>query len=76
VPLDSLSGPVDVIGLIRTDSGKYAQNVRDYIRIKSAPAGPYTASFMLDAGSYVCILVVREQATGRMYGETINFEVK
>jgi beta-lactamase regulating signal transducer with metallopeptidase domain len=83
VPMDSLSGPVDVIGLIRTNSDETPQTgglkpklatVRDYI--KDAPAGPYTATFTLDAGAYVCNVVVREQATGRMFGETINFEVQ
>jgi beta-lactamase regulating signal transducer with metallopeptidase domain len=84
VPMDSLSGAVDIIGLIRTISGERPQSVglkppatatvRDYI--KNAPAGPYTAPFTLDAGSYVCAVVVREQGTGRVYGETINFEVK
>jgi beta-lactamase regulating signal transducer with metallopeptidase domain len=74
VPMDSLSGPVDIVGVIRTGSGKTSQGVRDYI--KAAPAGPYTANFTLDPGSYVGSVIVKEQATGRMFGETINFEVK
>jgi beta-lactamase regulating signal transducer with metallopeptidase domain len=85
-PMDSLSGPIDVFGIIRTSSGEEPQSagrkpaaiatVRDYIKFEAAPAGPYTANFTLDAGSYICNLVVREQNTGRMFGETINFEVK
>jgi beta-lactamase regulating signal transducer with metallopeptidase domain len=86
MPMDSLSSPLDVIGLIRSSSGETHETgglkpaklatVRDSIRFSTPPAGAYTASFTLDAGSYVCSLVVRERATGRVYGETINFEVK
>ena len=78
VPLDSLSGRVDILGQIKMllDTGATGQivaSVRDNVQ---ASAGTYQAKFMLTAGSYVCGLIVKEQATGRMYGETINFEVK
>ena len=78
VPLDSLSGVVDILGEIkmRLDTGAAGQNVaavRDSIQ---ASAGTFRANFTLSAGSYVCGLIVRERATGRMYGETIDFEVK
>ncbi|HYW46247.1 MAG TPA: M56 family metallopeptidase [Bryobacteraceae bacterium] len=75
VPLGSLSGRVDIAGQIKTrlDTAPAVANVRDFIQ---ASAGTYQTGFTLKAGSYVCDLIVREQATGRIYGETINFEVK
>ena len=78
VPLDSLSGRVDVIAEVLTRSetgaaGRMAASLRDSAL---ASAGMMQATFGLDPGSYVCHLLVRERATGRMYGETINFEAK
>ena len=69
---------VDILGQIKTrlDTGAAGQNVaavRDSIR---ASAGAFQANFTLSAGSYVCGVIVRERATGRMFGETIDFEVK
>jgi hypothetical protein len=76
-PLDSLSGQVEFFGQIKTlsDTGvmKPIAFVRDNLQ---ASGGPGTANFVLKAGSYVCSLVVKEQATGKVYGETIRFEVK
>jgi beta-lactamase regulating signal transducer with metallopeptidase domain len=73
VPLDSLSGQIDIVGQIKWASGSVAGVVRD-----NAPAstGVYRTNFTLATGSYVCSVLVREQATGRMFGETINFDVK
>ena len=73
VPLDSLSGQIDIVGQVAWTAGHVAGVVRD-----TAPAseGTYRASFTLATGSYVCKVLVREQVTGRMFGETINFEVK
>ena len=31
---------------------------------------------MLEAGSYVCKVLVREASTGRIFTEAINFDVK
>ena len=82
VPLDSLSGRIDVLGVIKalpqTGAGEApAASVRDYLNLaQPAPHPMYNAGFMLQAGSYVCRLLVREQATGRTYTEVINFEVK
>jgi hypothetical protein len=36
----------------------------------------YNTGFTLQAGSYICRVLVREQATGRVYTEAINFEVQ
>jgi hypothetical protein len=78
VPLDSLSGRVQVVAEIvpranTVATGKPVAVVRDNIQ---AAAGTYQANFTVPAGSYVCALIVKEQATGRTYGEVINFEVK
>ena len=79
MPLDSLSGRVDIVGQIRMGSnagakGPIVANVQD--NSQAPAAGAYTAHFTLGPGSYVCSLLVREQDTGRMFGETINFEAK
>ncbi|MGA3016369.1 MAG: M56 family metallopeptidase [Bryobacteraceae bacterium] len=79
IPLDSLSGRVDILGEIRTLSntgaeGSAVANVRD--SADASTGGDWEANFTLEPGSYVCRVLVREQATGQMYGETINFEVK
>ena len=81
VPLDSLSGRIDIEGQIKTrlDTGAGAQNVANFAGFRDniqAAAGTYQGNFILKPGSYVCDLIVREQATGRIYGETIRFEVK
>jgi hypothetical protein len=78
VPLDSLSGKLDIIGQIKTRpvagaAVPVAAIVRDSVQ---ASAGTYQATFILDPGSYVCTLLVREQATERMFTETIDFDVK
>jgi hypothetical protein len=77
VPLDAMSGRVDILGQIKTlgdaEPARQVGLLRDGLQ---AGAGTYQAKFILNAGSYVCSLIVREQATGRMYGETITFEVK
>jgi beta-lactamase regulating signal transducer with metallopeptidase domain len=85
MPMDALSPAVDIMAQVRTNSGQALQDagvktdvtsgVRDFIKWSAPETPTYTASFTLDPGSYLCIVVVREQATGRMYGETINFEV-
>jgi GWxTD domain-containing protein len=72
VPLDSLAGRVDILAEIRAGNTVVA-NLRDWIPSSSAA---FQAAFVLDPGSYVCRLIVREQSSGRMYGETIDFEVK
>jgi GWxTD domain-containing protein len=78
VPLGSLSGSVDFIGEIRVVSsagvtGSTAASVRDYIQ--TANGGNWQSQFTLAPGAYVCRLVVRENATGQIFTEVINFEV-
>ncbi len=77
VPLDSLSGRIDITGeiLMRSNTGAVGPalaNVRDQVQ---ATAGTWEANFTLAAGSYTCHLIVKEQVTGRMFGEVIDFEV-
>jgi beta-lactamase regulating signal transducer with metallopeptidase domain len=92
IPLDSLSGRVDVVAVVikrSGASGTVVANVHDTILERSpvkilkrppimwpAEASPWQAHLALDPGSYVCGLVVRERSSGRIYGETIDFEVK
>jgi BlaR1 peptidase M56 len=72
-------------------SGTVVANVHDTILerspvklLKRPPAkwpaetslASWQAHLALDPGSYVCGLVVKERNTGRIYGETIDFEVK
>ena len=87
IPLDSLSGRVDVVAVVikrSGASGTVVANVRDTILERSpvkilkwrAEESPWQAHLALDPGSYVCGLVVKERTSGRIYGETIDFEVK
>jgi hypothetical protein len=80
VPLDSLSGQIDIIGQVNPvpNTGAGGALLQDHVRFGGGQSTPrsYQASFTLPAGSYVCAFVVKEQATGRLYGETINFEVQ
>jgi len=82
VPLDGLSGRVDLLGRIRLRLAPgvsanlvptFVANLRDTV---DAAAGTYQAAFTLKAGSYACDLLVRERASGKMYSEVINFDVK
>ncbi|HEY6346898.1 MAG TPA: M56 family metallopeptidase [Bryobacteraceae bacterium] len=88
IPLDSLSGRVDIVAAVikrSGASGTMVENVRDTI-LEASPAGiafantdapgSWQAHLTLDFGSYVCALVVKERSTGRIYEETIDFEVK
>jgi beta-lactamase regulating signal transducer with metallopeptidase domain len=78
VPLASIAGEVDIVAQIKTagnssETGRTLAAVRDHFQPK---AGTYVAKFILGAGSYVCSLIARDQTSGNVYGETIDFEVK
>jgi hypothetical protein len=78
IPLDSLSGTIDVVAQIRTRldtgaGGAVVANLRDSAQ---ASAGSYQANFTVSPGAYVCNVLVREQSTGRAFGEKINFDAK
>jgi VWFA-related protein len=70
VPLGSLAGPVDIVAQIGPNS---VAALRDSVKL---PAGVYRRAFTLPAGSYTCAIVIRDRATGQLYGETIAFDVK
>jgi len=82
VPLDSLSGVVDIIAQVkaRSATGQEEQvvgNLRDSITLNgTSQSGMYGSEFRLEAGSYVCRVLVREATTGRIFTEAINFDVK
>ncbi len=78
IPLASLSGRVDILAQIRmlTSANAAGQTIANSRDVVQASAGIQRTAFTLKAGSYICNVVVREQATGQMYGETIAFEVK
>jgi beta-lactamase regulating signal transducer with metallopeptidase domain len=78
VPMDRLSGRVDLIGQVvemlpTGEKGPTAGNFRDYT---DAASTPWQSALTLRPGSYVCRLLVREQASGQMYTEEIPFELK
>ena len=82
VPLDSLSGVIDIIGEIKSKpasgiSMNAVANFRDHARIGTAATakGEYQATFNLPAGSYTCLVLVKEEATGNLYAESIDFEI-
>ncbi len=78
VPLDALSGQVQVVAQIQTRSNTDAlgKTVANLTNLGQASEGQMQATFALDPGSYACHLIVREMASGRMYGETIDFEAQ
>jgi hypothetical protein len=74
IPLESLTGAVEITVQIRQ-----ALNARPVAALRdnaNASEGTYRANFILNPGSYVCSLLVTEEASGKTYGETIHFEVK
>jgi beta-lactamase regulating signal transducer with metallopeptidase domain len=78
IPLDSLSGTVDIVSQIRvrTDNQQPGEIVANLADSPQASSGGYHAAFTLRPGAYVCKVLVREASTGRMFGEVVNFEVK
>jgi hypothetical protein len=77
VPLDLLSGPVDIVAQIKTvPSGGETPRVAATLRDRTQDPAAYQAGFNLPAGAYVCNLLAREQATGRLFTAVIHFEVK
>ena len=79
VPLGSLSGEIAIEARVRSvpgadGSGSYA-GMWDRFEVKD-PSGTDLGNFVLAAGSYVCDVTVKEEATGQKYGETIYFQVK
>lgn len=82
VPLDSLSGTVDIFARIKTRSPtgigeRPVTTLEDKVALDGTPqSNTYSADFMLEAGSYVCSVQVREASSGRMFTEAINFDVK
>lgn len=79
VPPSSFTGMVDMLGEIDATgaadprTGTPQNNFRYSV---SVSALPWQADFMLDPGSYVCHLIVRERASHRVYGESVSFEVQ
>jgi hypothetical protein len=82
VPLDSLSGIVDIMAQIKARSAagleeKVVGMLRDSVTLNgTSQSGMYQAEFTLEAGSYVGRVLVRDSATGRLFTEMINFDVK
>jgi len=79
-PLDNLAGKMDIVIDVRgSRDGSDLQvvaNARDSVNIAvPKPTGMYQARFLLEAGSYEAKVLVREQATGKVYTETIRFQV-
>jgi beta-lactamase regulating signal transducer with metallopeptidase domain len=77
LPLDGLSGPVRAVGqVLRVQDGvtKMAASFMD--QFDQAQGHVVRMNFVLDAGSYVCDVVVLEQSTARVFGEKISFEIK
>jgi beta-lactamase regulating signal transducer with metallopeptidase domain len=60
--------PVDANGGMRA-----APNV---FTVATFTLAPFRTDFKLDAGAYVCTLIVYDRGTQAVYGETIHFEVK
>jgi beta-lactamase regulating signal transducer with metallopeptidase domain len=75
VPVGGYYGQVQITGQIRP-LANISQSAIGFGELIQSSAGAYEASLVLEAGSYVCTVLVTEQATGQMYSETATFEVK
>ena len=73
VSTDGLSGSVDIMAQVTNMAGQVMGTLIDRF---AAGQAPQKGSFTLKADSYVLRLVLCEQATGRMFGQNIRFEVK
>jgi beta-lactamase regulating signal transducer with metallopeptidase domain len=78
VPLDSLSGQVDIAGQVRMQSatggdGRMMAAIRDYVQ---ASVGTFSSGFTLAPGSYVLHVLAGERASGKIYVENIDFDVQ
>ncbi len=81
VPLDSLSGVVDIIAQVKTRQPGQPEvpvaTVRDNVTVSTgSQTSTYGGDFTLEAGSYVCRILVREASTGRIFTEVIQFDVR
>lgn len=75
VPIGGYSGQVQITGQIKSlaNTSHSAVGFGDLVQ---SSTGAYEASIILEAGPYICSVLVTEQATGQTYGETVIFEVK
>jgi beta-lactamase regulating signal transducer with metallopeptidase domain len=71
-PMDTMTGRIDIVGNITDEYGMVVANVRDTADAKMVT---WQAAFVLLPGSYVCKVLLREQATGLMYTESIPFQL-
>jgi beta-lactamase regulating signal transducer with metallopeptidase domain len=76
IPLDALSGRVDVYSEISAVDAVTARHVAALQDAVESSLGMYEAKFILKPGTYVCRLVVKERSSGQVYGEAIHFEIK
>jgi beta-lactamase regulating signal transducer with metallopeptidase domain len=72
IPMDTLSGQVDIIAQVTDEFKTVVANVRDKVE---SGAGEWHGSIVLLPGSYTCHVVLREQSSGLVYAETISFAV-
>lgn len=82
VPFDTLTGRVDVIGEVQTrpsagEKPRALATVRDRIEIAVGQPTPsaYRAGFRLEAGPYKLKLLLREDASGRIFTEIVDFDI-
>jgi beta-lactamase regulating signal transducer with metallopeptidase domain len=79
VPFDGLTSRVDITAEIRlagANKGVVAASGREFINLDQTVTGAaYTMGYVLEAGSYQADVVVREQTTGKVFSESIQFQV-
>jgi beta-lactamase regulating signal transducer with metallopeptidase domain len=73
IPLDGISGPVDILAQVKDEYKSTVANMRERV---DSPAGAWQGTFVLLPGPYTCHVVLREQSSGLIYGETIAFQIK
>jgi beta-lactamase regulating signal transducer with metallopeptidase domain len=72
VPLDELTGRIEIVAQIANERGEAVANLRDSVD----GGAEYQANFKLAPGRYRAGLTVQVRSTGKQYAESIQFEVR
>jgi len=73
VPLDSLSGEVEIVARITNSSGAPVAGAQEKVHPSRAP---HQFTFKLQPGSYTTVVVITQLDNRQAHNETIHFDVK
>lgn len=75
VPIGAYSGQVQITGQIKSLANT-SRSGGGFGGLVQSSKGAYEVSAILESGSYVCTVQLKEQSSGLTYEETVTFEVK